>query len=227
MYGKNETSLLPRIFLALNHFIAIIIVAWLLFGGGIETVSDWFGFGWKGGNFWRRVLLFFCAAIYFLRILITSFVLLRRKMDWSESLIIVVWLYIIHPIFALTGGVRQSPIGIFAIIGLILYLFGSYLNTGSEYLRKLWKQKPENKGNLYTKDLFRYSMHINYFGDVVLFIGFAMIARNIYAFIIPALMFLLFNFVNIPMLDKYLTEKYGVQFDEYSKKTKKFVPFIY
>ncbi|MEZ5428090.1 MAG: DUF1295 domain-containing protein [Pyrinomonadaceae bacterium] len=227
MYGEKESSYLPRGFLVVNHLIALGIVFWLLFGGGIETVWHWFGFFRASGNFWRRALIFFCSAFYFLRIIVTTFVLLRRKMDWGESITIVVWLYIIHPTFALLGGINKSGPGILAGVGIFLYLFGSYLNTGSEYLRKTWKEKPENKGRLYTEGLFRHSMHINYFGDVVLFTGFALITRSPYAFIIPALMFLLFNFVNIPMLDKYLAEKYGAEFDEYSRKTKKFVPFVY
>ena len=227
MYGEKENSYLPRLFLIFNHLAAVLIAAWLLFGGGIETVANWFGFSWTAGDFWRRILLLSCSIIYFLRIVITSFVLIARKMDWSESLIIVVWLYILHSGFALLGGTEQNPIGFLAIFGFILYLFGSYLNTASEYLRKIWKENAENKGKLYTGGLFRYSIHINYFGDFVLFTGFAMITRNIFAFVFPLLMFCGFVFINIPMLDKYLAEKYGNDFEEYRRRTKKFVPFVY
>ena len=89
MYGEKESSSLPRIFLVVGHFAAILIAAWLLFGGGIETVGSRFGFNWTSGDFPRRVLLFSCAVVYFLRVLITIFYLLRRKMNWSEAATIV------------------------------------------------------------------------------------------------------------------------------------------
>lgn len=227
MYGEKEKSFLPRTFLIANHFIAVSIVFWLLFGGGLEFVGSKFGFAWSSGDYLRRILIFSCAAIYFVRIILTTFVLLKRKMDWSEVWTIVIWLYFIHITFALLGGMQTSSVGLIEIIGIGLYLVGSYLNTGSEYFRKVWKQNPENKGKIYMEGLFRYSMHINYFGDVVLFTGFALITHNLFSFLIPALMFISFATINIPMLDKYLAEKYGKDFEEYSRKTKKFVPFIY
>jgi protein-S-isoprenylcysteine O-methyltransferase Ste14 len=227
MYGEKEKSFLPRTFLIANHFIVVLIVYWLLFVGGIEFVGNKFGFIWSSGDFLRGILIFFCSLIYFIRIILTSYILLKRKMDWSEVLTIIIWLYFIHTTFALLGGMQTSPVGIIEIIGIGLYLIGSYLNTGSEYFRKVWKQNLENKGKLYTEGLFRYSMHINYFGDVVLFTGFALVTHNLFSFIIPALMFILFATINIPMLDKYLAEKYGKDFEEYSQTTKKFVPFIY
>lgn len=227
MYGEKEKSFLPRIFLIANHFIAISIVFWLLFGSGIEFTGSKFGFAWSSGDFLRRILIFFCSLIYFVRIILTGFVLLKRKMDWSEVLTIVVWLYFIHITFALLGGMQTKSVGVIAIIGIVLYLIGSYLNTGSEFTRKIWKHNPENKGKLYTEGLFKYSMHINYFGDVVLFTGFALVTYNLFSFIIPALMFIFFATINIPMLDKYLAEKYGKEFEKYSRSTKKFVPFVY
>ena len=219
--------MLPRLFLTANHLLAVLIVAWLLFGGGIEIVTNKLGYPWAAGDYLRRILIFLCSLIYFLRIVLTTHYLLKRRMDWSECLTIVVWLYFIHLMFAFFGGANESPIGAVEIFGILLYFIGSYLNTGSEYLRKLWKENPENKGKLYTEGLFRYSMHINYLGDLVLFAGFALVAGSLYTFIIPVLMFVFFSTINIPMLDKYLAEKYGSEFEKYRRKTKKLIPFVY
>jgi steroid 5-alpha reductase family enzyme len=111
--------------------------------------------------------------------------------------------------------------------GVGLYVLGSYFNTGSELQRRAWKAKPENKGRLYTKGLFSLSMHINYFGDALLFSGFALIASSMWAFILPVVMIAGFVFVHIPTLDRYLSQKYGEAFDEWARSTKKFVPFVY
>jgi protein-S-isoprenylcysteine O-methyltransferase Ste14 len=101
------------------------------------------------------------------------------------------------------------------------------INTHSEYYRHVWKLKEDNKGRLYTEKLFRYAMHINYFGDIVLFTGFAMIAHRFIMLIIPSIMTLNFVFIIIPSLDRYLEKKYGAEFSDYAQKTKKLIPWIY
>jgi len=45
--------------------------------------------------------------------------------------------------------------------------------------------------------------------------------------IVPALMLAGFVSVNIPILDAHLREHYGTAFDEYARKTRKLIPFIY
>ncbi|WP_363321048.1 DUF1295 domain-containing protein [Desulfobacula sp.] len=110
---------------------------------------------------------------------------------------------------------------------ILLYLFGSWLNTYSEYTRYAWKKQLKNKGHLYTEGLFKYSMHINYLGDILLFIGFALITFRFSMLFIPLFMALNFIFIIIPRLDKYLAVKYGYEFEEYAGRTKKFIPGIY
>ena len=70
-------------------------------------------------------------------------------------------------------------------------------------------------------------MHINYFGDTVLFIGWCMLTASLWALALPALMGASFIFYHIPGLDAYLAERYGAEFEEYAAETKKFVPFLY
>jgi protein-S-isoprenylcysteine O-methyltransferase Ste14 len=118
-------------------------------------------------------------------------------------------------------------VGAVEVIGILLYLSGSYINTHSEYYRHVWKLKAENRGRLYTKGLFGLAMHINYFGDIVLFIGLAMVTHSLSMLVIPLIMTTNFTFNIIPSLDKYLEKKYKDEFREYSKKTKKLIPMIY
>ena len=73
------------------------------------------------------------------------------------------------------------------------------------------EEKNKNKGRLYT-ELFKYSMHINYFGDTIFFTGFAFLTASLYAFIIPIFMTLGFIFKYIPSLDKYLDNRYKEEF---------------
>jgi steroid 5-alpha reductase family enzyme len=68
------------------------------------------------------------------------------------------------------AGSHSEPIGLIDIVGIFLFLAGSYINTLEDYQRFAWKREIENKGRLYTKGLFKYSMHINYFGDSVSYV---------------------------------------------------------
>jgi protein-S-isoprenylcysteine O-methyltransferase Ste14 len=70
-------------------------------------------------------------------------------------------------------------------------------------------------------------MHINYFGDTVLFTGFALITGTAWAVLLPGAMAALFIFCQIPVLDAYLREKYGKAFETYAESTSKFIPGIY
>ena len=101
------------------------------------------------------------------------------------------------------------------------------MNTYSEYTRYIWKKQDKNKGNLYTEGLFKFSMHINYFGDIILFTGVALITLRFSMLFIPLAMAMNFIFIIIPRLDKYLAQKYGVEFQEYADKTKKLIPGVY
>ena len=70
-------------------------------------------------------------------------------------------------------------------------------------------------------------MHINYFGDAIAYLGLALITYNIVCLFISLGMFVYFIRFEIPKLDEHLNKKYKHEFSEYSKATKKFVPFIY
>lgn len=213
-------------------FFIIVIYFVIFFSGVLMFADEWVADSWMepykiNGDFTRRIILMVCLIIYFFRLLITVFVLLKRKIVWVETIIILILMSFALFVFAKVGGSNLLPVGIIEIAGIILFLAGSYLNTASEYKRYAWKRKVENKGHLYTEGLFKYSMHINYFGDIVLFAGLALIAHSISLLIIPLIMALNFVFFIIPGLDKYLAKKYGEEFKEYAQRTKKFIPLVY
>ncbi|MFG2346885.1 methyltransferase family protein [Streptomyces phaeochromogenes] len=226
MYGGYDASTGPKALVTTCNALAVAAAGWFLIGG-TDTVADWFGTRLDQAEPLRRGILFTLSAIYLLRFVATTFVMLKRSMEWSEAATVGVWVVVIHGTMAYLGGTNTASVGALAWVGVVLYIAGSYLNTASEYRRKLWKRVPEHKGRLYTEGLFKYSMHINYFGDVVLFTGFALVTGSPWALAIPVIMACMFSFLNIPTLDKYLAERYGTAFEEYSRRTAKLVPFIY
>jgi steroid 5-alpha reductase family enzyme len=174
----------------------------------------------------RRSLLVGSILIYLIRLMLTTWVFQKRKWTWQETAAISIVMSLALYAFISTGRDNAKAVGVVEVIGLALYLFGSYINTKSEYSRHVWKLNPKNKGKLYTKGLFRYAMHINYLGDVVLFVGLALLT-HFSLLAIPAFMMLNFIFNIIPSLDRYLAKKYRDQFVEYAKETKKLIPWIY
>jgi protein-S-isoprenylcysteine O-methyltransferase Ste14 len=227
MHGEYEPSFFPRLFSIALHLVGVAVVAWLLLGGGLETLSAWWVKNWPVALPARRWLLFGCALVYFLRVVVTTFYLLKRKMGWGEAVLVGVWVTAIHILFACLGGTNPRGLRLATMAGLLLYVFGSFLNSGSELQRKWWKERPENKGRLFTQGLFRYSQHINYFGDEILFTGYALITGSAWSLLVPLLMIAGFVFFNIPELDKHLRQRYGAEYEEYARRTRKFVPYVY
>ena len=227
MHGEYGRSLAPRLTSIAAHLGAVGLIAWLLVGGGFEILRTSWGKNWYLALPARRGLILACALIYFLRVIDTTFYLLKRKMGWGEAVLIGVWIAGIHILFAYLGGTNPEPLGFVGPTAVVLYIVGSYLNTGSEIQRKLWKDRPENKGRLYTQGLFRYSQHINYFGDELLFTGYALVTGNAWALLVPLVMIFGFVFFNIPELEQHLRRHYGMGFEEYPRHTRKFVPFVY
>ncbi len=227
MYGQEEISYAPRVFSVGMHVVFVAIAAWLYFGGGIQTVGDWFGVTWTPGPLGRRLIHFAFALIVLVRMSVTMLYLLKRRYNWSEAVAVVFALAIYQVGFAILGARQQRPIDILDVAAVALFLLGSYLNTGSEFQRKRFKDNPANRGKLYTQGLFHYARHINYFGDVLWVTAWAIVTRVPEALIIPALLLAGFVFGQIPALSKHLAERYGEQYTEWAKTTKKLVPYIY
>lgn len=206
---------------------------WLLHLG-VVGVCAWLAWSGAGGALVdpvRAWILFACGALYLIRHGITLFYLLERKVSWSEALGLVGFMALFEIGLLLVGGgvFRDAavPLGPVDAVGFGLLAVGSFLNTGSEVQRKLWKRDPAHRGHCYTGGMFAWSMHINFFGDVVLFTGWALLTHAWWALLLPLAMLLMFVFVHIPSLDAYLAERYGGEFEAYAKTTHRLVPFVW
>jgi len=223
---ENDFSLFPKCLFMASIIIASLLACYLTFENAADLPFSLNPYA-INGDFTRQVVLMFFLLLYISRLIITVFVFLKRKIAWSEMFLVSSLMSFALFSFAKVGGDSNQPVGFLDCFSIFLYLFGSWLNTYSEYTRHTWKKQNENKRQLYTGGLFKYSMHINYLGDIFLFMGFALITLQFSMLFIPLVMALNFIFIIIPRLDKYLATKYGKAFDEYAKGTKKFIPGIY
>jgi len=170
---NTERSLTTRFALTAITLTALLISAWIFYGSGQDFVFHIFGTPHSGSPLNLRTLIFSFEIIYFIRLCITTYVMLKREMPWEEVWavgIFVAFIFIFFTILTIYHKASFSPVD---WLWIALFILGSCLNSCSEWQRMKWKEKEENKGRLYTKGLFRYSMHINYFGDTVLFTGLA------------------------------------------------------
>jgi len=227
LYGEHSKSISQKIVI---HFIEVLLLwlsYWILFQAGGSWIEAKLHIHNATSGLVRRRIIFIFNIVTFLRLAYMMFFLLKRKIPWEESITVpfafslyfIGYSLFVMPIAKLLDGVD--------ILGILLFIIGGILNSGSEILRDQWKKKPENKGKIYTKGLFRYSRHINYFGDILWVTAYAIITRNLYAAGIPAFLFCFFAFYNAPKLDNYLKRKYGREYDDYAGKTKMLIPFIY
>jgi steroid 5-alpha reductase family enzyme len=223
---QHDLSLLPKCFFMVAIILTSLIAGYLMFVDK-NSLLYWLKPYAINGIFTRKVILIFCLLFYVSRLFVTVFVFLKRTMAWSEMLLVSGLMSFVLFSFTKVGGNSHQPVGVLDFFSISLYLFGSWLNTYSEYTRYIWKKQEVNKGRPYTQGLFTYSMHINYFGDIVLFTGFALVTYSFSLLVIPLIMALNFIFFIIPRLDKYLTQKYGQEFQEYAERTKKLIPGIY
>ena len=54
-----------------------------------------------------------------------------------------------------------------------------------------------------------------------------MLTRSPWALLVPAVMAAGFVFLHIPTLDRYLRERYAEDYVEWTRRSKKLVPFVY
>ena len=227
MYDIHESSSAPKVILVGSVALWVVLSWWLLFHGGLTRLGAHFGHTWPAANLLRRDCLLAAFSIYCIRLYFTTFVFLERGVTWGGAITVSLWVLFIFMTMSIGGGIHAAPFGAAAILGILLFLFGSWMNSWAEYQRHAWKRNPDNKGKLYTEGLFRISMHPNYLGDVISFSGIALVAGAWFTAAIPAIMLAGFIFANIPMLDSHLHDHYGAAFDDYAKRTSKLIPYIY
>ena len=214
-----------------GHLIIVCFSAYLVFLDGLTSLGNLFSQEWHLVDLRRAELMFACILLYWFRHLLTLFYLLQRRVDWPEVLGLLGFFACFEIGLLLLGGgaFRETVIefGSLDLIAVLLLCLGSCLNSFSEMQRKWWKRHPENKGQCYTGGLFRHSMHINYFGDIVLFTAWCLFTYNFWSLALPLLIAYTFIKFHIPDLDTYLSQRYGKPFDNYAANTKKLIPYVY
>jgi len=133
---------------------------------------------------------------------------------------------------AITASVRK-PLGVFAIVGFIIWLTGFAIESVADAQKSKWRASPENIGRFINTGLWRKSRHPNYFGEILIWIGIAIIALPVlqgwqfFSLISPVFVIILLTRISgLPMLEKRADDKWGGQddYEEYKKNTPVLIP---
>ena len=115
---------------------------------------------------------------------------------------------------------NHKPLDIFAIIGFLVWIVGISIEVAADAQKSRFNANPENKGKFIQTGLWSRSRHPNYFGEIVLWVGVAVIALPVLqgwqwiALISPIFVTLLLTRVSgIPLLEKKADQKWGGQED--------------
>ena len=133
---------------------------------------------------------------------------------------------------AITSSARKD-LDVFAIVGTLVWVIGFAIEVSADAQKSRFNADPANKGKFIRTGLWSRSRHPNYFGEIVLWIGIAIIAIPVLqgwqwvAMISPLFVTLLLTRVSgVPLLEKKADKKWGgqVDYEEYKKNTPVLIP---
>jgi len=133
---------------------------------------------------------------------------------------------------AITSTVRKD-LGVVALIGSLIWAAGFAVETVADMQKSRFRADPKNKGEFIHSGLWAWSRHPNYFGEIALWIGVALIALPVLrgwqyvTLISPLFVILLLTRVSgVPPLEKRAAERWGGQddYEAYKERTPVLIP---
>ena len=114
----------------------------------------------------------------------------------------------------ITGGNRE-PLGLIGYVGIAVWTIGILIEIVADQQKSAFRADPANKGKFITTGLWAWSRHPNYFGEIVLWTGMAIIAIPVLegwqwaTLISPVFVFFLLTKVSgVPMLEEAAYERW-------------------
>jgi len=133
---------------------------------------------------------------------------------------------------AITSRLRV-PLDFFAGLGLLVWIGGFSIEALADWQKNRFRADPTNQGRFIRSGLWSWSRHPNYFGEITLWTGVAIIALPVLrgwqflTLISPVFIFILLTRISgIPMLEQRADEKWGGQpeYEQYKASTSVLVP---
>ncbi|MCD6321819.1 MAG: DUF1295 domain-containing protein [Clostridiales bacterium] len=196
----------------LDIFLIIAVTIW-----GIRLTLNWV-VGWKGLSHqdWRYTMLkeknpdiWFITNLGGINMMPTIFVFLGMI-----------------PVYYTINNPQQ--INVISVIGFLICIFAAIIQFIADRQMAVFRSNKANKGQCINTGLWKYSRHPNYLGEISLWWGMWIMlmgsAPQYWITVIgPVAMTILFIFISIPMMEKYVLQKRPMYAD-YKKTVPMLIP---
>ena len=196
----------------------------------------------------RSLLLLGIISVWAIRLSVFLFMRIRaagedrrfRELKQSFARFLLTWtiqglwvtLSLAAALAAITSELRLE-LGLFGLIGFLVWVIGFGIEVIADRQKSQFKANSENDGKFINVGLWSWSRHPNYFGEIVLWIGVAIIAFPVLqgwqwlTLISPIFIILLLTRISgVPMLETRADEKWGGQddYEAYKNGTSVLIP---
>lgn len=162
----------------------------------------------------------------------------KLKLDWLVFLRVWVlqglWVSITAgaALAAMTSGHKES-LGVVGVIGAAIWVAGFAIEVTADRQKSAFKADPANEGGFITTGLWAWSRHPNYFGEITLWTGVAILAIpaldgwQFATLISPVFVFVLLTRISgVPLLERRGEKRWGAdpEYQAYKATTPVLVP---
>jgi len=132
----------------------------------------------------------------------------------------------------ITGG-KSVPIGVVGTIGIVMWVVGFLIEVTADRQKRVFKRDTTNAGKFINVGLWSWSRHPNYFGEILLWTGMAVLAIPVLSggqwvtLISPVFVYLLLTRLSgIPTLTEKAQKKWGddADYQAYLARTSLLIP---
>lgn len=155
----------------------------------------------------------------------------RFLLTWTLQ---AVWVLItVAPALAAITTRQPRPLDLVAAGGLTVWVIGFAIEVVADRQKRAFRRDPGNRGRFITTGLWAWSRHPNYFGEITLWTGVALLAAPVLAgwqyvtLVSPLFVYLLLTRVSgIPLLEARAEERWGSDpaYRAYRDRTPPLVP---
>lgn len=134
---------------------------------------------------------------------------------------------------AAVTAVPRPSFGIVTVVGLLMWAAGFAFEVAADMQKNRFRSKPVNRGEFIHTGLWSWSRHPNYFGEILLWIGIAVMALpalhgwQYVTLISPVFVFILLSRISgVPLLERKADERWGDRpdYQQYRSSTSALIP---
>jgi steroid 5-alpha reductase family enzyme len=156
---------------------------------------------------------------------------LRFAMTWTLQ---GLWVFLTFSC-ALAGitAIHRAPLGVVGLLGAGVFVAGFAIEVVADQQKRAFRRNEQSRGTFITSGLWAWSRHPNYFGEVMLWCGIALIALpnlsggQYVTLISPVFVYLLLTRISgVPMLESRAKKRWGDDpaYQDYKRRTPVFMP---